>query len=192
MIVIERKRYIFTTKEVWFSDYIGDISGCHQVTFRRCKAKVNVEGFTCKESPTIVINLNQGIDTIWNDMDKSSCRYAVKRAKRDNIEIETETFRMGSGSYKMLRMVTLGISGIQNLKAKVRFRKDSNDKFRTGPESRVNPSGSAYLGISSADFRINLVGEPVNDSAAITDVRVRWQVADNRDARGIFGSSESK
>ena len=110
---------------------------------------------------------------------------------KDQIELETETFRMGSGSFKMLRSAILGVNKIQNLSARAVFRSDPNRKFRVGKSHRVNKSGSARLDTSAVDFRVNIQGDAVDDSAAITDFRCRWQITDNRDVRGLYGETES-
>jgi lipid II:glycine glycyltransferase (peptidoglycan interpeptide bridge formation enzyme) len=88
MLEIERKKYIFKTKEIWFSDYPFDVKGHHSVVFRSCKNKVDIKGFMCEEFPTFVIDLTQDLDTIWKNMDIKSCRYGIKRAMRDGVRIK--------------------------------------------------------------------------------------------------------
>ena len=88
MLEIKRKRYIFKTKEIWFSDYPFDVEGYDSVIFRACKNKVNMKGFTREEFTTLVIDLTQDLDLIWKNMSKSSCRYAINRAKRDGVKIK--------------------------------------------------------------------------------------------------------
>ena len=84
---IDRTIYLFNTKEIWFSDGPHDVAGCHAVTFRECKKKSDVEGFTREEHATLVIDLAQELATIWQKMGKKSCRYAIKRAVRDGIRV---------------------------------------------------------------------------------------------------------
>ena len=88
MLEIEGKIHIFKTKEIWFSDYPFDIKGYDSVTFRACKNKVDLNGFTREEFTTLVIDLTQDLDVIWKNMNKSSCRYAINRAKKDGIKIK--------------------------------------------------------------------------------------------------------
>lgn len=88
MLEIEKKKYIFTTKEIWFSNYPFDVKGYDSVTFRACKNKVDIEGFTRKKFTTLVIDLTQDLDVIWKNMSKSSSRYAINRAKRDGVKIK--------------------------------------------------------------------------------------------------------
>lgn len=88
MLQIERKIYIFRTKEIWFSDYPFDVEGYDGVTFLACKNKVDREGFTREEFTTLVIDLTQDLDVIWENMSKSSCRYAINRAIRDGVKVE--------------------------------------------------------------------------------------------------------
>ena len=84
---IERKGHIFKTKEIWFSEYPYEVDGCHSVIFRACKNKVDLDEFECKEFITFVIDLTQDLDTIWTHMGKKSCRYEIKRAVREGIQI---------------------------------------------------------------------------------------------------------
>lgn len=84
---IDRKRYIFKIKEIWFSDYPYDVKNYHSVIFRECKNKVNIKGFEGKEQNTLVIDLTQDLDTILGNMDRDSCRYAIRRAAREGIHV---------------------------------------------------------------------------------------------------------
>lgn len=85
---IDSQRYIFKTKVIWFSDYPYDVGDCHSVIFRACKNKVDIEGFEREEFITLVIDLTQDLDAIWGNMGKKSCRYEIKRAKREGIQIK--------------------------------------------------------------------------------------------------------
>jgi lipid II:glycine glycyltransferase (peptidoglycan interpeptide bridge formation enzyme) len=87
MVIIDRKILKFNIKEVHFSDYPQDIEGCDYLNFQYCKNKVNTKGFTCKKEFTLVIDLTQDLDTIWQCMDKKSVRYRIKRAQREGIKI---------------------------------------------------------------------------------------------------------
>jgi lipid II:glycine glycyltransferase (peptidoglycan interpeptide bridge formation enzyme) len=87
MLEIDRKRYIFKTKEIWFSDYPFDVKGYASVTFLACKNKVDIKGFTREEFTTLIIDLTQDLDVIWENMNKSSCRYSINRAKRDGVKV---------------------------------------------------------------------------------------------------------
>lgn len=85
---IKKQRYIFKSKEIWFSDYPYDVDGCHGVTFCGCRNKVDREGFEREDGTTLVIDLTQDLDAIWGNMSKKSCRYEIKRAVREGICIE--------------------------------------------------------------------------------------------------------
>jgi len=90
MLEIERKRYIFKTKQIWFSEKIYDIKGYSSVVFSGCKKRLQADGFECQEGYTSVIDLNQSLDTIFKKMDSKSCRYAIRRAERDGICINID------------------------------------------------------------------------------------------------------
>lgn len=88
VLEMDRKIYSFKIKDIWWADEPYDVSGCDGVTFHACKNKVDVEGFSCEEFTTLVIDLTQDLDMIWKNMSKSSCRYAINRAKKDGVKIE--------------------------------------------------------------------------------------------------------
>jgi len=59
------------------------------VIFRGCKNKVDAKGFTCEEFTTLVIDLTQDLDTIWNNMSRKDCRRAIKRAEEIGVKIKS-------------------------------------------------------------------------------------------------------
>ncbi len=87
MIVIDKKILTFNIKEAHYSDAPYDIKNCDYLKFHYCKNKVDAEGFTCKKELTSIIDLTQELDTIWQNMDKKSVRYRIKRAQREGIRI---------------------------------------------------------------------------------------------------------
>ena len=117
---IEKKRYIFKTKEIWFSDYPFDVKGYDSVTFRACKNKVNVSGFNCEEFTTFIIDLTQDLDVIWKNMSKSSCRYGINRAIRDGVEIKSnqnyEEFYEINRSFRENKGLPLGSERLEFMK----------------------------------------------------------------------------
>ncbi|MCD6239311.1 MAG: GNAT family N-acetyltransferase [Thermotogae bacterium] len=88
MLEIERKIYIFKTKQIWFADYPFNVNGYDSVSFHACKNKVDIKGFIREEFTTLIIDLTQDLDVIWKNMSKSSCRYAINRAQRDGVKIK--------------------------------------------------------------------------------------------------------
>ncbi len=87
MLEIKKKRYIFNTNEIWFCEYPFNIDNSHYVKFRECKNDYSIDGFQKTSFTTLVIDLSQDLETIWKNMHKSSCRYSIKRAKREGIKI---------------------------------------------------------------------------------------------------------
>jgi hypothetical protein len=84
---IDHNKFIFKTKEIWFSEYPYDIQGYHSVSFRACKNKVDFSGFSCEEFTTLTIDLTPDLSIIWGNTGKSSCQYKIKRAIRDGIKV---------------------------------------------------------------------------------------------------------
>lgn len=85
MLEIESKNYIFKTKTIWFSEAPFDVSGYDGVSFHACTRNVDLEGFSKQEFTTLVIDLTQDLETIWKKMSKSSCRYSINKAKKDDV-----------------------------------------------------------------------------------------------------------
>jgi len=104
VLEIEKRRYFFKTKEIWFADRPHDVMGVDMVIFQGCKTKVNASGFHRKESATFVIDLTQNLDAIWNNISSGNGRKAIRRAQRAGVKIKMnqrheEFFRL----YKSVR-----------------------------------------------------------------------------------------
>lgn len=84
---IERKKFIFSIKEVWFADEPYDIKGYDILIFVAAKNKVDREGFSCREEYTRTIDLTKNIETILGDM-RERCRRYISQAKRQNIRVK--------------------------------------------------------------------------------------------------------
>lgn len=104
VLEIQKNRGPFKTKQVWFADYPYDVKGFDRVIFRDCKNEVDAPGFSCEKITTLTIDLKKYLDLIWQNMDKSSCRYAINRAKRDGVVIKTnenyESFFLINSSFR--------------------------------------------------------------------------------------------
>lgn len=87
MLEIDYKRFIFKTKEIWFSDYPFDIIDYDRIIFRDCKNKVDYKGFTRNEFSTLTIDLTQDLDTIWKNMNEY-CRKKINRAIKKNVTLK--------------------------------------------------------------------------------------------------------
>jgi len=87
MLSIDKKILIFNIREVHFSDKPFDIDDCDFLDFRLCKNEVNVKGFTCKKKFTIVIDLTQDLDTIWQNMDVKNVGRQINLAKKEGIRL---------------------------------------------------------------------------------------------------------
>jgi hypothetical protein len=87
MLETERKKFIFKTKEIWFADKPFDLADCASAIFYDCRERGGAPGFREEIFNTLVIDLSQDQEKIWKNMDKSSCRYCIKRANREGIEI---------------------------------------------------------------------------------------------------------
>lgn len=88
MLEIDKKKFIFKLKEIWFADSPFDYKNADRVIFRECKANLDLKDFLKTEFYTLVIDLNKSLEEIWKDMDKSSCRYRINRAEREGVKIK--------------------------------------------------------------------------------------------------------
>jgi len=88
MLEIDSKIYMFRTKEIHFADYPYDVDGYAMVVFYSCRNKVDMSGFSRIEGKTLVIDLTQNLDAIWENMKKKSCRYEINRARREGIVVK--------------------------------------------------------------------------------------------------------
>ena len=122
MLEINKKHSVFRIKEIWFSDCPFDTKDCDSVIFNACKNKVDAKGFHREEFTTLTIDLNQELDKIWKDMSKSSCRYAINRAKKDGIKIKInqnfDDFYSINKSFRKNKKLPLSFSWNLNLMKK--------------------------------------------------------------------------
>lgn len=102
MLMVDKKIFLFKIKEVYFSDIPFNIEGCHDLNFIYCKKKVDVDGFTCKKELTLVRDLTQDLDTIWQNIRKEGRRH-IKRSEEKGIKIRiSEEFDQFYKIYKSL------------------------------------------------------------------------------------------
>jgi lipid II:glycine glycyltransferase (peptidoglycan interpeptide bridge formation enzyme) len=88
MLELESRRLGFKTIAIWFSWRPFELTGYHYVRFQDAKSKQNLNGFQMDSSFTSVIDLTQGLDTMWKNMGKESARRGIKRAQRDGVKVK--------------------------------------------------------------------------------------------------------
>lgn len=107
MLEIENSRVIFKSKEIWFSEIPFDITGYDAITFHDCTKNVAVRGFAKRESATLVIDLSQDLNTLWEKMHKTACRRSIERAKKEGVTIRVnqdyDTFFMINSEFRKLK-----------------------------------------------------------------------------------------
>ena len=87
VLEINKKIAIFNLKQIWFADSPFDVDGASRVIFKDCKKEFDCAGFTRHKMTTLIIDLTQDLDKIWKDMDKSSCRYMIKRGEKEGVVV---------------------------------------------------------------------------------------------------------
>jgi hypothetical protein len=85
---INKKRAIFSLRQIWFAEYPFDVKGADRVIFKDCKNKIDAPGFSREETTTLVIDLAQDLDSIWKNMSRTSCRYEIHRAEKEGIKVK--------------------------------------------------------------------------------------------------------
>ena len=88
MLEIDHNAYGFKWKTIWFSEHPYDIIGYDGVIFRQCSKNTVLEGFLKQEFTTLIIDLTKTKNELWENMSKSSCRYAINRAEKDGVTIK--------------------------------------------------------------------------------------------------------
>ena len=120
MLQITKKIYLFKIVEVWFNDSPFEVNDCDAVTFHACKNKVDTPGFSRENFTTTVIDLTHDLDAIWGNMSKSSCRYAIKRAKRDGVKIKLnenfEEFYNINRSFRKSKGLSAGFDTVETMR----------------------------------------------------------------------------
>ncbi len=86
---VESRVYGFKTQTIWFADEPYDVEDVDSICFLACKKKVDLDGFERKDLATIVIDLNQGLDAVWNGF-SSKCRSAIRKAEKEGVEIRID------------------------------------------------------------------------------------------------------
>jgi lipid II:glycine glycyltransferase (peptidoglycan interpeptide bridge formation enzyme) len=125
MLEIVTKKYIFKKKNIWFSDYPFDVTDCDALFFFACRNKVPLSGFICEEAPTLIIDLNNDLDTIWKNVSERVRRY-IKRAKKEGVEIRVN---QNFDEFKDLYF---------------RFANQKGFKTSTGPLEMIKPYGTLF------------------------------------------------
>lgn len=88
-----------------------DIEGCHDLNFIYCKRKVGLDGFACSKEFTLVIDLTQDLDTIWQNMDKEGRRH-INRSVEKEIAVHRsdefdEFYKLYTSLFKKKKMMPL-------------------------------------------------------------------------------------
>jgi len=87
MITYEDKEFGFTTQNVWFSDSFFDIEGYDRVIFNGIRQPLEIKGVERIDYATIIIDLKDGIDSVWANM-SSKCRKAIRKSESCNFDIK--------------------------------------------------------------------------------------------------------
>jgi len=148
MVIIEKKHFFLRSKDVWFSDYPFELSGCDTVMFHECKNKVDLPGFKREEFTTLVIDLTRSLEDIWRDLN-DTCRNNISQARRSMAKMKinehyseicemNDVFRVQKGvdvtHVSVDFMKKYGTLFVAELDGKIvagRFYFDDSDHFRT-------------------------------------------------------------
>jgi len=156
MLEIVKHKHFFKRKEIWFGDRPFDVDGVDEVVFRSCKENIQLDGFQTEVFTTMVIDLNNDVEYIWQNMD-FSMQKAIKRAIREGI-----TVRLNEDHENFYRLNCLfrQQKGEAITVADVEFMKKYGPLFTAYFENRLL-AGQFYLedaenirGLASASLRL--------------------------------------
>lgn len=92
MLIIDGRVLFFDCKEIWFSPEPYDIDDVLSLRFRACDREVGIDGFSKVAILTPVIDLRRGIDTIWDNIDRS-VRKDIKKAEKEGVTIKVNDWQ---------------------------------------------------------------------------------------------------
>ncbi len=86
--IVQKKLFLFRTKEIHGADKPYDVDNCDMVTFQYCKHKSDVPGFIFKKNHiTSIIDLTQTHEQLWHNISDNT-RRLINKAKKENIQIQ--------------------------------------------------------------------------------------------------------
>jgi lipid II:glycine glycyltransferase (peptidoglycan interpeptide bridge formation enzyme) len=140
MLEIENSRFFFKTKTIWFSEIPFDIDGLDGVLFQGCTRDVNLSGFSKQEVTTLVIDLNQDLNKIWNNINKSS-RRAINKAKEMGVNIR---INQGYDIFYNLNSEFRKLKGLPRSDIDIEFMKENGILFLSELDGEII-AGQFYL-----------------------------------------------
>lgn len=187
MLEIESRRYGFKTKTVWFSEVPYDIIGFDAVAFYACAKDVDLEGFSKRVFTTIVIDLTQDRDAIWEKMSKRTCRNPIERAEKAGVKIRVN---QGYEDFFELNRTFRMTKGLPPYDLDIEFMKRYGTLFISMIDGTIlggqfSLNDSKYIrGLLSASKRLESAGEgkpPVGDANKL----LIWEAVQYAKGRGI-------
>jgi len=188
MIETTTRVFPFTYKVIWFSDELKDADGCDSVIYRLCRNKVEKNGFRCiDEYHTLVIDLTQDLDKIWQGMSKSNVRKPINQATRSGVQIKrNENYEAFYDLYDRFR----NGKGFKGSDISIDYMKRYGTLFTSVHEGEVL-GGMFYLEdedniieITTASKRFDVDKEKRNFIGAANKLLV-WEVIRYARAKGI-------
>ncbi|HEY3422382.1 MAG TPA: GNAT family N-acetyltransferase [Methanocellaceae archaeon] len=120
MLEIERRFYSFKRKDIWFSERPYDVDGYQGVVFYSCRDQVDVPGFTRRDFITPVIDLTPGLEKVWKNIDRWSCRKKINKAYNYGIEVK---FNENYEEFHRIDVEFRKSKGLQDSRMDVEFMK---------------------------------------------------------------------
>jgi len=194
MLEIDRRKWIFRTKEIWFCDdprynYDVQLTAYDSVIFNACKSKVNLPNFKREEQFTVIIDLTKGLDSIRKEMSKR-CRYGISRAIRDGVAVKMnqdyDRFYSMNKSFNQMKEIPptfLSRSDLEALKAYgTLFVSQFNEEILAGMFCIEDESNIRWLVGASKRLQVS------RDMAALIGNANRltiWEIIKYAKAKGI-------
>lgn len=87
MILYESKVGMFKKTEIWFAEKPYEVKDCDYIEFVGCVQGFSDSRFLKREYATLVIDLREDLNSLWNSMDRKSCRNIIKTAYKNGINV---------------------------------------------------------------------------------------------------------
>ncbi|MCD6319969.1 MAG: GNAT family N-acetyltransferase [Candidatus Desulfofervidaceae bacterium] len=89
MITINRRKLIWSIKEIWFSETFRTDASTDILILRQCLEDHSVSPDIVKsEFTTTIIDLRKKEEELWHNLEAKSCRYEIRRGEKFGFQVE--------------------------------------------------------------------------------------------------------
>lgn len=89
-LIIDKRMSIFKIRTVWFGNAPYEDRGVDRIVHMHCRDKIDAPGFNRETTSTLVLNVADGLDAVWDGMD-GDCRKKIRRAEKEGFNIHVNS-----------------------------------------------------------------------------------------------------